>query len=338
MNCSKVLYFALIIGASSAKYCSYLPSQRCSKLFVLRGGENGESNNDSVSGTATIEDVESISSVEEEKVNLESLRFSASVQGDGSESDIDAIPTRFLNMQKGNREKAKQAFGSTVKWREDQSMNDILSRPNPKFDLCKKVFPVFLPGKDQTGNVVVVQRVGLIDFDYGTKNALTSQDILMYYLYIIEYIWNILEIGHPHAVMTTVMDLKGVKLSTFRNQQKRQFLLKFVKVMSDHYPNRSYKTLIINAPSWINMAYRLVKPLLRESTKKKIMLLNGGKKQDDILIETLGSAVPKELLEDRDDAQGEENFTHESSSIENEIRLLCLSVLEINGINMAASV
>eukprot|EP00339_Tiarina_fusa_P007965 CAMPEP_0117048376 /NCGR_PEP_ID=MMETSP0472-20121206/33440_1 /TAXON_ID=693140 ORGANISM="Tiarina fusus, Strain LIS" /NCGR_SAMPLE_ID=MMETSP0472 /ASSEMBLY_ACC=CAM_ASM_000603 /LENGTH=79 /DNA_ID=CAMNT_0004761451 /DNA_START=28 /DNA_END=264 /DNA_ORIENTATION=+ len=69
--------------------------------------------------------------------------------------------------------------------------------------------------------------------------------------------------------------------------------------MSDNYPSRNYKTLLINSPGWINMAYNLVKPLLRSSTRAKITICNGGEKQDSLLIEILGADhVPRELLHD----------------------------------------
>ena len=252
-----------------------------------------------------------------------SLTFSASKHGDGSESDPDGLPTRFLNMQKGDREKAKAAFIATVNWRKEQDVNTILKRPHPKYDLCSKVFPVYIPGRDVSNNIIIIQRVGLIDLDLAKSLNVTGDDLLMHYVYMVEYCWNILEPGPPDGVMTTVMDLKNVRFQTFRDAEIRSFLMKFVKMMSDHYPQRSHKTLIINAPSWVNMAYKLVKPLLRESTKKKITLLNGGESQDKALIEILGKeSVPREILINPDAIETSENNENgRHSKIETEMRL-----------------
>ena len=262
---------------------------------------------------------------EEKNDDDTSLIFAASKVGDGSESDEDGLPNRYLRMQKGHREKAKAAFAHTVQWREEHDINTILQRPHPLFDICKRIFPVYIPGRDVSNNIVVIQRVGMIDLEFGKHNNITGDDLLFHYVYLVEYCWNILEPGPPDGVMTTVMDLKNVRLKTFRDAEIRNFLIKFVKTMSDHYPQRSHKTLIINAPSWVNMAYRVVKPILRESTKKKITLYSGGPAQDKALIDILGKdIVPRELLTrplPNDNSEHDDESRHDSSKVETEIRL-----------------
>lgn len=272
---------------------------------------------------------------------LEAFHFKASKPGDGSESDPDGLPSRFLRMQKGHRQKAKDAFEATVQWREEHDVNTILARSHPKFDLCRTIFPVYITGRDLANNLIVVQRVGLIDFELGRHNNVTGDDLLMHYVYLCEYCWNILEPGPPDGVMTTVMDLKGVEMKTFRDAEVRTFLRKFVKMMSDNYPQRSYRTVIINAPSWANIAFKFVKPLLRESTKKKIMLLNGGATQDKVLIELLGrKSVPREMLCSPSSLEEETEGANETSpeeddgeevSIEEGMRLFAMAKMEANG-------
>lgn len=258
-----------------------------------------------------------------------SLIFAPSKSGDGSESDQDGLPNRYLRMQKGNREKAITAFAHTVQWRNERNINTILKRPHALFDICKGTFPVYIPGRDASNNIIVIQRVGMIDFEFGKLNGITGDDLLLHYVYLVEYCWNILEPGPPDGVMTTVMDLKNVRFTTFRDAEIRNFLKKFVKTMSDHYPQRSHKTLIINAPSWVNMAYKAVKPLLRESTKKKITLFSGGSAQDKALIDILGKdVVPRELLTRPLPNESSQEGGHTSSKIETEIRSFCLEQLD----------
>ena len=305
---SSILISGAVLGDSSTQ----VQANQSKSWSVSRGGsENNESPATvmEVHPTDGVEKVEnpivdtsseSSSVFESAVVDEVSLVFAPSKDGDGSESDPDGIPTRFILMQKGNREKAKAAFSATVSWREENGVNSILERPHAKFDQCKRIFPVYIPGRDVSNNVIFIQRVGMIDLDLGRKNGVTGDDLLMHYVYMVEYCWNILE-PSPNGVMTSVLDLKNVRMQTFRQAEIRDFLKKFVKTMSDHYPQRSHKTLIINAPSWVNMAYSLVKPLLRESTKQKITLLNGGSKQDKALIEILGKdSVPRDLLNDPD--------------------------------------
>jgi len=259
-----------------------------------------------------------------------SLFFPASKSGDGSESDPDGIPDRFLRMQKGNRAKAKTAFEETVKWREKNGINHILSQAHTKFDVCKSMFPAYIAGRDVSGNLVVIQRLGMIDFSMSEKHNVTETDILMHYIYMMEYCWNILDKGPSwDGLMTTIIDLEGISLSTFRDTQKRQFLLNFVKTLSEHYPQRSFKTLVINSPTWFNFVYRAIKPLLRESTRERISILRKGSQQDQTLIDALGiNTVPRDLLFDTEcikdrDLESDANLGM-NSVIEKDLRLFCM--------------
>jgi len=136
--------------------------------------------------------------------------------------------------------------------------------------------------------------------------------------------------------MTVILDLERLSFSTFRDREKRGFMLRFVKTMSDNYPQRSFKTLIINAPTWFDIMYRIVKPLLRESTRRKINIVKNGPQQDTTLIEVLGiEAVPKEILcnqtlvEDRGDLEGECE-PGVGSLIEKELRLFVSTIEQLN--------
>jgi len=327
------LYLAYFAGRKAVE-CTPFVRQQSPRSLAIRGG-GGPVSDEGISAVADTE----VSPDQTAEINLfetnasklpdiDSLIFAVSKSGDGSETDPDGIPDRFLRMQKGNRDKAKAAFEHTVKWRDDHEVDTILKRPQPKFDLCKKIFPVYIPGRDRQNHVVVVQRVGLIDIEYGEKNDVSGDDLLWYYIYMIEYCWNILEPA-PDAVMTTIMDLKGLRMKTFRDGNIRKFLRKFVAAMSDNYPNRSHKTMVINAPAWINAAYNLVKPLMRSSTREKISISNGGEKQDSLLIEILGADhVPRELLNDpssipsNEDDNSKSETGHVLSEIEKEMREL----------------
>mmetsp|Transcript_33147 Transcript_33147/g.76454 ORF Transcript_33147/g.76454 Transcript_33147/m.76454 type:complete len:121 (-) Transcript_33147:150-512(-) len=75
------------------------------------------------------------------------------------------------------------------------------------------------------------------------------------------------------------------------------FVKKFVKIMSAHYPQRSHKTFIINAPRWFGSAFKAIKPLLRESTKKKIEIHSKGAKQAAAIRKVIGDApIPSDIL------------------------------------------
>ena len=54
---------------------------------------------------------------------------------------------------------------------------------------------------------------------------LTTEDILMHYVYIMEYCWNILEPSH-NGTMTNVLDMSGV---TFGKVKK---MMGFIKIQA----------------------------------------------------------------------------------------------------------
>lgn len=245
--------------------------------------------------------------------------FSLFQSGDGSESDPDGIPGRFLRMQKGNRQKAMVALQATLKFRQEHAVDTILSRPHPQFDVCKLVLPHYFAGRDPTNHVIFVQRPGQIQMQLAEMNNITTDDLLQHYIWTLEYCWNVLE-PRPDQTMTSVIDLEGLSFGGVK--QMFGFVKEFVNMMSLHYPQRSYKTLLINSPRWFHTLYRMISPILRESTKSKIQILSGGHKQRDILQEYLGDAVPRELLGEDDelDVNGAEDHTGPMSPMEADTR------------------
>jgi hypothetical protein len=111
-----------------------------------------------------------------------------------------------------------------------------------------------------------------------------------------EYLWQILESKNALATMTSIIDMQGLNLKYLRQGDIVNFMKEFVKTMDHHYPQRANKTLIINAPKWFNILYKIVSPLLRESTKAKIEIHARGKRQDKVLKALLGNNNNAEKL------------------------------------------
>lgn len=246
-------------------------------------------------------------------------------EGDGHEDDPDAIPGRFLRMQNGNREKAKDALHSTLTWRAKHEVDTILGRPHPKFDLCKVILPHCFLGRDTTGHVIFCQRPGFADTNLKHRANVSNDDLLMHYVWVLEFCWNVLE-PRPDHTMTSILDLKGVSLT--KTREMLAFIQQFVSMMSSNYPQRAFKTLIINSPGWFGALYRAISPLLRESTRLKIQILSPGKKQRQVLEEYLGPCLPEALF------TGEPVSFSDTSSMENDLREFCLARLRDAGLEM----
>lgn len=116
-----------------------------------------------------------------------------------------------------------------------------------------------------------------------------------HYVFVNEYLWQVVEGDSPLAMMLGIIDLQGLNLRALRQREVISFLKLFVSTMDSHFPQRAHKTLLVNAPKWFNLVYKLISPLLRESTKAKIDISSRGKKQDKTLKSFLGDKAEKLL-------------------------------------------
>jgi hypothetical protein len=112
-----------------------------------------------------------------------------------------------------------------------------------------------------------------------------------------EYLWQVLEADEPLGQMLSILDFSGLHLGILRQAELLSFSKEFVMTMDAHFPGRAYKTLIVNAPRWFQALYKVVSPLLRETTKAKVEILHRGKRQDKALLNRLGENAAQYLPE-----------------------------------------
>jgi hypothetical protein len=88
-----------------------------------------------------------------------------------------------------------------------------------------------------------------------------------HYIYITEFIWQKLDTGEESKLLS-IMDLRGVAMSQIAGEV-REFMTKSAKLIGAHYPERSLKIFILNAPWWFNMIWKvsyLVRSIHAQST------------------------------------------------------------------------
>jgi len=284
--------------------------------------------------------------------------FSFFQKGDGSETDPDGIPLRYLAMNGDDRKLAKKAVEATLQWRAEKDVDTILTRPHPTFDICKEVFPHSFVGRDpELNKVLFLQRLALIDLPKASRNGVDLEDLLMHYVHANEFLWQILEADDSMATLIPLMDLSGLHLSILKRRDIIAFAKIVVTTMDSHYPQRSHKTLLVNTPRWFNMLYKFISPLLRESTKAKIEILSRGKKQDEALKKYVGEDAAKKFLpesfwssynpnqkrkknskdsesDDDDGSLDESNYVLPVTELEEELRAYVISRLEEAGMEM----
>jgi len=216
------------------------------------------------------------------------------------ESNQDApIPIRYLEAHQSNQDNARKATIASLHWRSTKEIDTILARPHVNYDIAKRVLPHYFigfsapaGGGPASNHVVFIQRPGLTDLDLATHNGISIDDMLHQYAYVFEYCWNVL---HPSdasiedSLMISIIDLQGLNLGLLRKPALIHFVKEFVGMIDAHYPTRAHQTYMMNAPGWFSTLYKLIAPILRETTKEKITLYSAGKAQDEAIVEALGN-------------------------------------------------
>jgi len=184
------------------------------------------------------------------------------------ETGILWMPHRFLMAEKGDEAAAKARWRDTVKWREDTRADEALQMPKPKFGIIKECYPHFFHGRDKAGNLVYYECPG--GLNTSRLKGVIDKDIFVNHIqYLQEFIWTVLQPEQEDRI-TAVIDLGGVGASLLLNREIVGILKACVVMTGAHYPERSYKIVVLNVPSWFGNIFALVKPLLNDVQKAKI--------------------------------------------------------------------
>lgn len=183
---------------------------------------------------------------------------------------------RFLKARNFKIEQAKKMWTSTLAWRRDNEIDDIIE--NFVFTEgreVKKYYMQFYHKVDKLGRPVYYEYLGSIDVK--KLNKITKPErMIRNHIYEYEKLLRIklpaasLSIGKRIEQSCTVLNLKGVHISDFGSVYS---LVKSISGISqDHYPEILGRMFIINSPMLFTATWNLIKGILDESTVKKISI------------------------------------------------------------------
>eukprot|EP00947_MAST-08B_sp_MAST-8B-sp1_P006408 g6408.t1 len=116
---------------------------------------------------------------------------------------------------------------------------------------------------------IYVDGPGGNDLDRLLELGVTEGDLIFHYIWITEYLWKHI-CPDDRGQCFTINNMEGLGISTFQGKKKRA-ILRIMKLMEAHYPERSFKIFIVNGPWWFtNMAWPIVKRLANKQTLDKI--------------------------------------------------------------------
>lgn len=186
----------------------------------------------------------------------------------------ESIPFRFIRATKGDIIAAKERWADTCKWREDMGMDNILSKPHPKLQVIKENYPHYFHLRGKKNECCYYERPAKMNLPALKAAGVEMDDLLSHYALCCEYMWTEIEPSEEGRSIY-VIDLDGIGFRDFAGE-----VVDFVKRASAftgaHYPERSGSIFVINVPSWFNVIWNVVKPMVDEVTKQKITIMKYG--------------------------------------------------------------
>ncbi|CAN8267073.1 unnamed protein product [Cochlearia groenlandica] len=184
--------------------------------------------------------------------------------------------SRFLKARDWNVSKAHTMLVECLRWRVDNEIDSILSKPIVPSQLYRDVRDsqlIGMSGYTKEGLPVFAIGVGLSTFDKASVHYYVQSHIQ-----INEFRDRVLlpsmskKNGRPITTCVKVLDMTGLKLSAL-SQIK---LVTIISTIDDlNYPEKTNTYYVVNAPYIFSACWKVVKPLLQERTRQKVHVLSG---------------------------------------------------------------
>ncbi|KAK4751565.1 hypothetical protein SAY87_005047 [Trapa incisa] len=183
---------------------------------------------------------------------------------------------RFLKARDWNVARAHKMLIDSLKWRTQNDIKSILTRPIVPADLYRAVRDtqlVGLSGFTRLGRPVIAIGVGLSTYDKASVNYYVQSHIQMNeYRDRVVLPYATKKYGRYIGTCVKILDMTGLKLSAL-NQIK---LLTTISTIDDlNYPEKTETYYIVNPPRIFSACWKVVNPLLQERTRRKIQVLHG---------------------------------------------------------------
>ncbi|XP_073001870.1 phosphatidylinositol/phosphatidylcholine transfer protein SFH1-like isoform X1 [Typha latifolia] len=183
---------------------------------------------------------------------------------------------RFLKAREWNVRKAYKMLVDCLHWRIENQIDNILEKPIMPTDLYRTIRASQLVGLSG------YSKEGLPVFAVGVGFSILSKVPVNYYvrshIQINEYRDRVVlpnatkKYGRQISNCLKVLDMTALKLSSL-NQIKLATALATVDDLN--YPEKTRTYYIVNAPYIFSTCWKVVKPLLHERTRRKVLVLKG---------------------------------------------------------------
>jgi hypothetical protein len=189
---------------------------------------------------------------------------------------------RFLRARKFNVKNALAMAKDDVKWREEK--NRLMIRKETAADVLNcdineiyKFFPVWFQGFDKQQRPVSYRQFGKFEI-WNVLKLTTMERLIRFHAWETEQALRTMyslsnKSGYNIETFVLVIDAAGWNMS-LATSDAFAFIKGMATTDSDHYPERLGTMLIINAPSVLSFAWRIIQGFLDNVTKAKIHILS----------------------------------------------------------------
>ena len=154
----------------------------------------------------------------------------------------------------------------------------MLLKPHLHFDLIKKHSIQYYHKRTKNNTIVYYEKPGSMNLKELKKYNIGEAELLYHFIYITEYLWCKMD-ATPLARVMSILDLNGIGMSDFTGPVM-DMVRKVSDITKQHYPERSYQIVIINAPWAFQAIFKVIKQFMDPNTVAKTHVI--GKKPKEI--------------------------------------------------------
>ena len=193
---------------------------------------------------------------------------------------------RFLRARQFNTQKAFDMIKSDMEWRESvvgKNLRSLSAQEVLDCDIAKisKYFPTWIQGYDKEFRPVSYRNFGASFVISDILQVTSMERLIKFHAWESEQALRLMHeksksTGYNIETFICVIDAAGWNMQ-LATSDAFTFIKAMVTTDSDHYPERLGQLIIINAPSMLAWAWRIIQTFLDNVTKAKIQIYGNDK-------------------------------------------------------------
>jgi hypothetical protein len=187
------------------------------------------------------------------------------------DSGLPPAPPRFVVNNGGDTRAAQKQWEEHLEWREKKQIDNMIHKPWKHFHLLKANYPGNFHGRDKTGTVVYFEQLGKVQIEPLRNAGLTAADLLYHCNFNTEFLWSTALSPREEDRLVTVLDIGGIGMSVVTSEVI-SYIQQSGQMLERHYPERSKRVFIVNAPYWFETVWGWIKPVVPKMFIDKIKI------------------------------------------------------------------